>query len=132
MLSRRLLLNCLAGAAATTVASRRAHAFVPKPFDQAAFDAALAAKKPIVLHVTAPWCPTCKAQKPILSKLSTEPRFKDVVAFEIDFDTQKDLLRTLNVRSQSTIIAYRAGKEVGRSTGDTTADGIGKLLNSTV
>lgn len=131
MLDRRSLL-ALAAATGAAAAARPAFAFTARPFDKAAFDAALAAKKPVLLHVTAPWCPTCKAQKPILSKLSGSPKFKDVVAFDIDFDTQKDLLRALNVRSQSTIIAYKGGKEIGRSTGDTTPDGIEDLLNRSV
>lgn len=131
MLHRRSLLALVATAAAAA-AARPAFAFSARPYDQAAFDAALAAKKPVLLHVTAPWCPTCKAQKPILSKLSGSPKFKDVVAFDIDFDTQKDLLRTLNVRTQSTLIAYKDGKEIGRSTGDTTPDGIEGLLNRSV
>jgi thiol-disulfide isomerase/thioredoxin len=131
MLDRRSLLAFVAVTAGAAVAGP-AHAFSAQPFNQAAFDAALAAKKPVLLHVTAPWCPTCKAQKPILSKLSASPKFKDVVAFEIDFDTQKDLLRALNVRTQSTIIAYKGGKEIGRSTGDTTPDGIEGLLDKSV
>jgi thiol:disulfide interchange protein len=131
MLDRRSLLVLVAATAAVSVASQ-AVAFTAQPFSQAAFDAALAAKKPVLLHVTAPWCPTCKAQKPILSKLSGSAKFKDVVAFDIDFDTQKELLRTLNVRQQSTLIAYKAGKEIGRTTGDTTAEGIEDLLNKSV
>lgn len=131
MLDRRSLIALVATAAAVAVV-RPAFAFTAQPFSQAAFDAALAAKKPVLLHVTAPWCPTCKAQKPILSRLSGSAKFKDVVAFDIDFDTQKDVLRTLNVRSQSTLIAYKGGREIGRSTGDTTAEGIEDLLNKSV
>ncbi len=99
-----------------------------KPFDQPAFDAAQAAGKPILVHVSAPWCPTCKAQAPILSKLRDEPRYKDLVSFSIDFDSQKELLRKLNVQQQSTLIVFKGKSEMGRSTGDTSAASIEGLV----
>jgi thiol-disulfide isomerase/thioredoxin len=49
-----------------------AFAFETKPFDASAFEVAQAAGKPVLVEVTAPWPPTCKAQKPILEKLGTE------------------------------------------------------------
>ena len=96
-----------------------AFAFETKPFDAAAFEAAQAAGKPVLVEVTAPWCPTCKAQKPILEKLGTEQKFSSIVAFTIDFDSQKDLLRRFNVRTQSTLISFKGKREVARSTGET-------------
>ena len=39
-------------------------------FSHEAFDAARKKGQPVLVTVTAPWCPTCKAQKPILSRLA--------------------------------------------------------------
>ena len=103
-----------------------------KPFDAKAFDAAQVAGRPILIEVSAPWCPTCKAQKPILSRLTAQQKFKDLAFFEIDFDSQKDILRTLKVQQQSTLIAYKGKQEVGRSTGDTNASSIENLLNKSI
>jgi thiol-disulfide isomerase/thioredoxin len=103
-----------------------------KPYSQAQFDAAQAAGRPILIEVTAPWCSVCKAQAPILTRLKNESKFKDLVAFEIDFDSQKDLLRKLNVRSQSTLIVFKGRTEVGRSTGDTNPASIAALLGKAV
>lgn len=127
MLNRRHILGALA---LTTALSFAAPAFAmeKKPFDAKAFEAAQAAGKPILLEVHAPWCPTCKAQEPILSKLSSEAKFKNMVRFNIDFDSQKDLLRKYNVRTQSTLIAFKGKQEVGRSAGDTNATSIEALL----
>ena len=47
-------------------------------FSQASFDAANKAGQPILVEVTAPWCPTCKAQAPILGELRAQSRFKDM------------------------------------------------------
>ncbi len=131
MLNRRHLLGALALTAAIAAAPL-ASAMSPQTFDQKAFAAAQAAGKPILLHVTAPWCPTCKAQKPILSKLEGTAKFKDLVAFDIDFDTSKTLLRQLHVAQQSTLIVYKGKQEAGRSTGDTDAGSIEALLSKAI
>ncbi len=99
-----------------------------KAFKSADFDKAKASGKPVLVEVSAPWCPTCKAQKPILSELKAQPRFKDLASFEVDFDSQKDALRLLNVQQQSTLIVFKGGKEVARSTGETSKAAIEGLL----
>ncbi len=101
-------------------------------YDTAAFADAQKAGKSIVVHVHAPWCPTCKAQKPILEKLAAAPEFKDVVIFELDFDTGGEALKTLGVRSQSTLIAFKGATETGRSVGDTNAGSIEGLIQTTL
>jgi thiol-disulfide isomerase/thioredoxin len=128
MISRRILiLSGLAlGAAAPALAKQ------PPTWNEAAFDAAKAAGKPILLEIHAVWCPTCKAQTPILSELTSEPKYADLQVFKIDFDTEKDLLKKLNVRTQSTLIVYKQGAEVGRSVGDTNRDSIAELLSKTI
>lgn len=131
MLNRRIVCTAFALGAALSF-SPLASAMSPQTYSQKAFVAAQAAGKPILLHVTAPWCPTCKAQKPILSKLEVSPKFKDMVVLNIDFDTSKPLLRTLHVNMQSTLIVYKGKTEVGRSTGDTNAASIETLLGKAI
>src|ERR1051325_11652144 len=118
MLNRRHLVGALAIGIAGSLGSF-AVAMDKKPFDQSAFEAAQAAGKPILVEVTAPWCPVCKAQAPILSRLKGEAKYKDLVGFNIDFDTQKVLLKKFNVQKQSTLIVFKGKQEAGRSTGDT-------------
>jgi thiol-disulfide isomerase/thioredoxin len=109
-----------------------AGAAAAKPFDQKAFEEAQAAGKPILIEVHAPWCPVCKAQAPILARLMGDPKFKDLVSFQIDFDSQKALLRKFNVQKQSTLIVFKGKQEAGRSTGDTNASSIAALLGKAV
>ena len=132
MLNRRHVFGAALAMAIALSCASLASAADSKPFDQAVFDAAQAAGKPILVHVTAPWCPTCKAQAPILSRLESEPRFDDLVVFNIDFDTQKDLLRKFNVSMQSTLIVFKGKQETGRSTGDTNPASIEALLAKAV
>jgi thiol-disulfide isomerase/thioredoxin len=128
MISRRILI--LSGL--TLLAAAPALAKDPVTWNEAAFDAAKAAGKPILLEIHAVWCPTCKAQAPILGELTSEPKYADLQVFKIDFDTEKDLLKKLNVRTQSTLIVYKQGAEVGRSVGDTSRDSIAELLSKTI
>ena len=118
-----LLGVCLAVSSATLAVAQD-----KKPFDQSAFEAAQATGKPILVEVTAPWCPTCKAQAPILSKLRADPRFKNLVVYNIDYDSQKDLLKKFNVQRQSTLVVFKGKQEAGRSTGDTNPASIEALL----
>jgi len=132
MISRRLAMVVIGCAVSAAAAPSYAAVDGWPSFDAKAFEAAQAAGKPILLHVTAPWCPYCKAQKPILSELLQKAEFKDLVTFEIDFDTQKDLLRKFDVIKQSTLISFKGATEVGRSTGDTKASSIEAQLDRSI
>jgi len=127
MLSRRsiLLATLVASATALTVAS----AAGPQPFNEAAFTQAQKDGKPIFVAIDASWCPICKAQKPILADLMADPKFKDLVYFTIDFDSQKDLVRRFGARAQSTLISFKGATEQGRSVGETDRRSIAALLN---
>jgi thiol-disulfide isomerase/thioredoxin len=98
------------------------------PFTEAAFQAAQAAGRPILIEVTAPWCPTCRAQKPHVDAVAADPRMREAVLLSVDFDSQKDALRLLAVRTQSTLIAFRGTQERGRATGVTDGAAIRELL----
>ena len=99
MTSKRMLLASMT-IVATTFWAVISFAADRIPFDQKAFEAAQAAGKSILVDVSAPWCPTCRAQKPIIEKLSLLPEYKDLTIFDVDFDTQKPVLRDLKVQQQ--------------------------------
>ncbi|MCJ8508322.1 thioredoxin family protein [Rhizobium lemnae] len=121
----------LIGAAALSLtASLPASAAEIRAFEQKAFTAAQTAGKPIVVDITASWCPTCAKQKPIIQSLADSDKFKDMTIFTVDFDRQKDVVRALGATQQSTLIAYRGTKETRRSIGDTKASSIEQLFQS--
>jgi len=115
-------------AAFSLLVTTMAFAAETKPFDQATFAALQAANKPVLIDVYADWCPTCKAQEPLISALIGSPEFKDYTLLRVNFDTQKDVRKTLRVANQSTLIVYRGKREVARSTGDTNKDSIAASL----
>lgn len=98
------------------------------PFNQASYAQAVAAGKPVVVYLHADWCPTCRAQQPIVDRLSREPRFKDVTIYVADFDRETALEKSLKVTRQSTFVVFRQGHEVTRSTGQTTEPAIRAVL----
>jgi thioredoxin-like negative regulator of GroEL len=136
MLSRRSMMIAAAGLGLTGLASSltatSALAASPKPFDATAFAAAQKAGKPILIHVHATWCPTCKAQTPILDQLTGDAMFRNLAFFIVDFDSQKDVLQKFGVRAQSTLLAFKGDKETGRSAGDTNRASIATLLDKTL
>lgn len=132
MIPIRRVALALAAAFAFATASPALAGTAPQPFTEAAFDAAEQAGKPILIDTFATWCDVCARQKPIIDKLLDEPKYKDVVTFRVDFDTQKDVMRQLNARVQSTLIVFRGNKELGRSVGETQPEWIDDLLAKTV
>jgi thioredoxin 1 len=130
MLSRRSILIATVVAAAAAVSP--AFAASPQPFNAQAFADAQKAGKPILIAIHASWCPTCKAQTPILNELTNDPKFKNLAYFVVDFDSQKDLVRRFGARVQSTLIAFKGDKEQGRSAGDTNRASIAVLPNKTL
>lgn len=105
-------------------------AFAGSPFSAERFEAAQAAGRTILVDVAASWCPVCKAQRPVIDRLTASNRFKDIVVLEVDFDAQKDVVKRFGARSQSTLIVFKGAREVGRSVGDTSEAGIRALLES--
>lgn len=105
----------LAAAVMMWFATGAAHA--AEAYTKQAFMAAQEAGTLILVHVTAPWCPTCRAQKPVVAAVEREN--PALVVYEVDFDSQKDALRAFNVTTQSTLIAFAGKAETGRSTGVT-------------
>ena len=98
-------------------------------YSDTAFQAAQASGVPILVEVHASWCPTCKAQAPIIDQLTSQDKFKDMKILRIDFDSQKAEVRKFGAQMQSTLIVFKGKSEVGRSVGDTKRDSIAALLD---
>ena len=133
ILSRRGFNGTVAAAAlAIAGGSSSAWADATVPFSDAAFKAAQASGSPILVEIHADWCPTCKAQKPILDKLTADPKFKDMKIFRVDFDAMKPVVKQFGAQMQSTLIVFKGATEEGRSVGDTKQASIAALLNKSL
>lgn len=121
MISRRNFLVAIAGSAAPLGLSLPAAA---EGYSDAAFEAAKASGKPFVIEFHADWCPTCRAQSPVVRSLASG-KFEILT---VNFDGQKSAVKKFRVRQQSTLIVFKNGKEVGRAVGITSKADIGDLL----
>ena len=126
------------GGAAIAAAFALAGSFSPAsagtavPYSAEAFKAAQASGSPILIEIHADWCPTCKAQSPILDKLTADPKFRDLKVFRVDFDDMKPVVRQFGAQSQSTLIVFKGSSEKGRSVGDTRQTSISALLDKSL
>jgi thiol-disulfide isomerase/thioredoxin len=109
-MDRRFFLTLLG---ATALAGTSARAFAIRPYDKGSAEAAIAAGGPVVVHVYASWCLQCHIQESLLDGLKSDPAYKGVAVYRVDYDGQKDAVKALNC-PRSTLIAYRGGKEVAR------------------
>ena len=133
MLTRRILNGALiAGALAVAVPLAPSRANSAVPFSAEAFKAAQAAGSSILVEIHADWCPTCKAQNPILDKLTSAEKFKNLKIFRVDFDAQKPAVKEFGAQMQSTLIVFKGTAEQGRSVGDTKEASISALLDKSL
>jgi len=102
---------------------------VGEPFTQAKLDSLNRAGKPILVVVHADWCSTCVTQTRILGELLPQMVFKRIKMLRVDFDQQKDVLKSFGVEYQSTLIAFKNGQEVGRITAETSEEKISNFLH---
>lgn len=131
MLDRRAFLIVMA-AVSSLASAPAALAADHMAYTRQAFEDAQKAGKPILVEITASWCPTCKAQKQVLGHLLPAAEHANLIVFEVDFDSQKDVVRAFGARMQSTLITFKGATEVGRLVGETRADAIKQLLDATI
>src|SRR5271170_7608101 len=132
LLNGALIAGALAGILAMAAPLVPSWASTAAPFSAEAFKAAQASGSPILVEIHADWCPTCKAQMPILDKLTGDPKFKALKIFRVDFDSMKPDVKAFGARMQSTLIVFKGSAEQGRSVGDTRPDSIAALLNKSL
>jgi thioredoxin 1 len=85
-----------------------------------------------IILVKADWCSTCHSQIKALQEIKKDKRYQNVKFFFIDYDQQKNLLKTMKVNSQSTIIALKKGQETTRLVAQDSVEDLKKLLDKTL
>lgn len=109
-----------------------AHSAEVRKFDVAAFNAAKAQNRPVIVDVKAWWCPVCASQNRTIKRIVADPAYNQLIIFELNFDTQKAERQALSANRQATLIGYRGQRQVGRLEYVTDKAKIGELLAATV
>lgn len=87
------------------------------PYTDAEFKTLTEAGKPVVLDVHADWCPTCRAQQPVLKRVVSAPPYDVYTVLVVDFDQQTAVRERFKVERQSTLVVFAGSQERGRATG---------------
>jgi thioredoxin 1 len=82
----------------------------------------------VLVDIWAPWCGPCKTISPIIDELSAEYLGKIKVG-KIEADSNRDKIMELGVRNIPTILIYKDGEIVERSTGSATKDKLKDLID---
>ncbi len=99
---------------------------VIQAFDQSKFEAAVADGKKVLLDFYASWCPTCRANEPIVD--SAFDNYSDIVVFRVDYDNEAELKKEYSVSTQSTYLFLENGEEKDRYVGALSEDKLANLL----
>ncbi|WP_198649913.1 thioredoxin family protein [Zobellella maritima] len=99
-----------------------------QPFSQQAFARLQTDKAAVLVEVYADWCAVCQRQEAVLTPMLAEPEFAHITLLKLDFDRQKEALRTLGVNRQSTLILFDGGEEIARVLGDTSPERLRAFL----
>ncbi len=71
---------------------------------------------PVVVDVTASWCPACRQMEPVIQKLADDLQGKVKVG-KLDSDRNRRLVRELGVDRLPTILFFKRGVVVDRMVG---------------
>jgi len=82
----------------------------------------------VLVDIWATWCGPCKTISPIIDEISSEYVGKVKVG-KIEADLNRDKIMELGVRNIPTILIYKDGEIVERSTGSTTKEKLTDLID---
>lgn len=103
-----------------------------KDFDASAFAAAQSEGRPVLLDVSAWWCPVCASQRATIRQTVGAAAYAKLVIFHIDFDSEETIWKGFNVVKQGTLIGFKGKREVGRLEFVTDKGQIRSLLDTVV
>ena len=75
----------------------------------------LRADRPVVVDVTADWCPPCRAMAPVLNQIAAAR--DDIAIVKLDADRDPELVTALGVQGFPTFLVFRDGEIAGRVVG---------------
>ncbi len=89
------------------------------PYEKTKFDSLVQSGAPVIAHVHATWCSTCRRQETLLNEMLKDPRYSKIQAVRVDYDKDTGFQKAHKVTSRATILVFKGGKEVSRVVFDT-------------
>ena len=103
-----------------------------KEFDASALAVAQAEGRPVLLDVSAWWCPVCASQNSTIKQTVGAAAYTKLIIFHIDYDRQEAVWKGYGVVKQATLIGFKGKREVGRLEFVTDKSQIKSLLDTVV
>ena len=134
LLNRRTLVGAFGAIAVLAGAAFPAAALAPGfvAYKPEVLEQAIKSGKPVLIHVHADWCPTCKKQEAAFNELNGNADFKKFALINVNFDMDTDFRKAYGVNNQSILIVIKGGKEVARVGGVTDKTKIAEFLAAAV
>ena len=82
--------------------------------------------KPVLVDFWVAWCGPCRMVAPILEEIATEN--PDIKVAKVNVDEQQELAAQFGIMSIPTIIAFKDGKQHGKSIGVRSKQDLVKLV----
>jgi thioredoxin 1 len=82
-----------------------------------------------LVDVWAPWCGPCKMISPLVDEISSDYHDRGLSVGKLDADTNKETITELGVRNIPTILLYKNGEIVDRSTGAITKQKLVEMID---
>ncbi|MFT7558893.1 MAG: thioredoxin 1 [Flavobacteriales bacterium] len=101
------------------VSSAQLHAASIRPFNLEEFERLSAEGQNILIDVRADWCTSCLLQKKALTEWVYLHPDRNLTIFDVNFDTQKDLVVRFSAPRHSTLILYKGDNLIWISVAET-------------
>lgn len=82
-----------------------------------------------LVDIKADWCGPCKMISPLVDEISSEYHDRGLSVGKLDADKNKETITELGVRNIPTILLYKNGEIVDRSTGAITKQKLVEMIN---
>ena len=122
----------IAALALTFAFAGNALALEKEPFTDARFAALQAAGEVVLIDVFADWCSTCKKQQEVLQQYRAANPDKTFYILEVNFDSDKQVVRQLRAPRQSTLLLYSGENQFWYSVAETRPEVIAAELDKAI
>ena len=95
------------------------------------FEDMISKKSVCVCDFSASWCGPCRMMMPILEDISEKYKRK-CFFYQVDIDSAEELAEKYNVEVVPTIIVFKNGKEVARTSGYQEMETFEEFLNNSI
>jgi len=83
----------------------------------------------ILVDVWAPWCGPCKMISPLVDEISSDYHDRGLSVGKLDADSNRETVTELGVRNIPTILLYKNGEIVDKSTGAITKQKLVEMID---